>query len=188
MVFTLFLLVLGAYALFCYYKGRDGEVENESDKQEQDANNTELLGVPTRALVMRTLRNMGCEPVVEDGSGHICFEYQGERFCIGAEDECVFINVYDLWWHSLSMDADIEEFARMQKTVNWINGFANCTVLYSFDYEDRMIGLHSRKNILFISQIPNLELYLGSVLNDFFKVQREVLTEIEKQKVIEKQI
>ncbi|MBQ8096500.1 MAG: hypothetical protein IJ243_05380, partial [Prevotella sp.] len=78
-----------------------------------------------------------------------------------------------------------EEFARMQKAVNWINGYANCTVLYTPDQEGRLIGVHSKKNILFIAQIPDLELYLQATLNDFFKVQREVLNEIERQKVKE---
>ena len=81
------------------------------------------------------------------------------------------------------MDADIEEFARLQKAVNLINGSANCTVLYAPDQEAKMIGVHSKKNMLFISQIPDIELYLQAALNDFFKVQREVLKEIEKQRV-----
>ena len=48
-----------------------------------------------------------------------------------------------------------------------------------------MIGIHSKKNMLFIRQIPDLKGYLISVLNDFFKIQRDVMTEIEKSKEVE---
>ena len=179
----LILVVFGLYVLFCYYKGRDGEAENDNDEREQEMEGKELLPIPTRTLVMRTLRTMGCEPVVDDRNGFICFEYQGEYFRIKADNDCPFINVYDLWWHSISMDADIEEFALLQKAVNLVNGSANCMVLYTPYQEAKMIGVHSKKNMLFISQIPDLKLYLLAVLDDFFKVQREVLTEIEKQRV-----
>ena len=178
----LILVAFGLYVLFCYYKGRDGEAENDDDEREQETEGKELLRIPTRTLVMRTLRTMGCEPVVDDRNGFICFVYQGENFRIEADNDCLNINVYDLWWHSLSMDADIEEFAWLQKAVNLVNGSANCTVLYTPDQEAKLIGVHSKKNMLFISQIPDLELYLMAALNDFFKVQREVLTEIEKQR------
>ena len=184
MVSTLvLLLVLGAYVLFCYYQGRDGEAENDNEREGQETDRGELLRIPTRVLVMRTLRNMGCEPVVEDGSGYICFDYQGEHFRIEAANDCPSINVYDLWWHAIPIDADIEEFARLRKAVNLVNGSASCTVIYTPDQEEEEIGVHSKKNMLFISQIPDIELYLQAVLNDFFKVQRWVLTEIEKQKV-----
>ena len=183
MVSTLLLLLaFGAYVLYCYYKGRDGEVENESDGREERLDCEELLSIPTRTLVMRILRMIGCEPVVDDRNGFICFDYQGEYFRIKADNDCPFINVYDLWWHSISMDADIEEFALLQKAVNLVNGSANCTVLYTPNQEAKMIGVHSKKNMLFMSQIPDLKLYLLAVLDDFFKVQREVLTEIEKQR------
>ena len=178
----LILVAFGLYVLFCYYKGRNGDVESRNNGCEEEAEGKELLRIPTRTLVMRTLRTMGCEPVVDDRNGFICFVYQGENFRIEADNDCLNINVYDLWWHSLSMDADIEEFAWLQKAVNLVNGSANCTVLYTLDQEAKLIGLHSKKNLLFISQIPDLELYLMAALNDFFKVQREVLTEIEKQR------
>ena len=190
MVTTLLLLVaLGLYILFCYYKGRDEnveETENDIVSEETD-NGVERLGdCPTRVLVMRTLRNMGVEPKVDENE-NILFQYQGEHFMIEAENECLFINVYDLWWYHLSTYCDVEEFARMQKVVNLINRYSSCTVLYTVNKEAEMIGVHSKKNMLFVQQIPNLEGYLASVLDGFFKVQRNVMTEIEKMKVAEEQ-
>lgn len=140
----------------------------------------------TRDLVLDTLRELGCEyDEVEDIK--IYFTYQGERFMIEADNECFFINIYDLWWHHLSTYCDVEEFAAMQKTINNINAYANCTVLYTINKEAEEIGVHSKKNMLFVRQIPDLKGYLVSVLNDFFKIQRSVMTEIEKYKVVEEQ-
>ena len=51
----LVLLALGAYVLFCYYKGRDGEAENESGERLEKVDCEELLRIPTRVLVMRIL-------------------------------------------------------------------------------------------------------------------------------------
>ena len=73
----------------------------------------------------------------------------------------------------------------MQKRINNINGYTNCTVLYTINKEAGMIGVHSKKNMLFVRQIPNLKGYLVSTLDDFFRVQRLVMTEIEKCKVTE---
>lgn len=191
MVTTLLLLVaLGLYTLFCYYKGReenDEETEDDVVVCEQTDNGVEELGnCPTRVLVMRTLKNMGTEPELDEKE-NFRFQYQGEHFMIEADNDCLFINVYDLWWYHLSTYCDVEEFARMQKVVNLINSYSSCTVLYTINKDAEMIGVHSKKNMLFIQQIPNLEGYLASVLDDFFKVQRTVITEIEKMKVAEEQ-
>lgn len=190
MVTTLLILVaLGLYTLFCYYKGREENVEEmENDiVSDQIDNSIEKLGsCPTRLLVMRVLRNMGVEPELDEKE-NIRFQYQGEKFMVEADNECLFINVYDLWWYHLSTYCDVEEFARMQKVVNLINSYSSCTVLYTINKEAEMIGVHSKKNILFVQQIPNLEGYLTSVLDAFFKVQRTVMTEIERMKVTEEQ-
>ncbi|MBR3479881.1 MAG: hypothetical protein IKH32_04140 [Prevotella sp.] len=191
MVTTLLLLVaLGLYTMFCYYKGREENDEEAKDDVvvcEQTDNDVEELGnCPTRVLVMRTLKNMGTEPELDEKE-NFRFQYQGEHFMIEADNDCLFINVYDLWWYHLSTYCDVEEFARMQKVVNLINSYSSCTVLYTINKDAEMIGVHSKKNMLFIQQIPNLEGYLASVLDVFFKVQRTVITEIEKMKVAEEQ-
>ena len=82
----------------------------------------------------------------------------------------------------------MEEFARLQKAINYINAFVTCTVLYIIHKELEQIGVHTKKSVLFIPQIPNIDGYLVSVLDDFFKTQRLVVTEIEKMKVKEEQL
>lgn len=181
---TLTILVgIGLYTLFCYYKGR----KNEQADSENELKEEQREIVPTRVLLMRTLMSMRCDPLAEENTGRIFFTYQGEQFFATCSNESPFITLYDVWWYQISMDADIEEFACMQKAVNQINAYANCTALYSAHEEERAFGLHLKRNIPFIVQIPDIEVYLKSTLDDFFIAQRALMTEMERNKVKEEQ-
>ena len=87
----------------------------------------------------------------------------------------------------MSVYSDVEDIANLHKVINLANQHANVTVIHTVNREIEEIGVHSRRNILFISQIPEIDQYLISVLYDFFKVQRYVVTELEKCKVRENQ-
>lgn len=138
-------------------------------------------------LVLSTLLKIGCDPETEQQRDHtyVYFTYQGEKYTIECNDSCYFINIYDTWWYSISIYSDIEEIANLHKVINLANQQVNCTLLYTTNKEIEEIGVHSRKNLLFIKEIPELDKYLMGVLNNFFKAQRLVLTELEKCKVIE---
>ena len=141
----------------------------------------------TTGLVTSTLRKMGCDPKTEVKGKRmwIYFTYQGENFTIKCNDESFYINIYDTWWHGISIYSDVEEIANLHSVVNLANQYAYCTLLYTTNKEIEEIGVHSKKNILFIKEIPELDKYLIGTLDDFFKVQRFVLTELEKCKVTE---
>ena len=81
--------------------------------------------------------------------------------------------------------SDVEEIANLHKVINQANLHVNCTLLYTTNNEIEEIGVHSRKNLLFIKEITELDKYLVGVLNGFFKAQKLVLTELEKCKVEE---
>lgn len=141
----------------------------------------------TTGLVTSTLRKMGCDPKTEVKGKRmwVYFTYQGENFTIECNDESFYINIYDTWWHGISIYSDVEEIANLHRVVNLANQYAYCTLLYTTNKEIEEIGVHSKKNILFIKEIPELDKYLIGTLDDFFKVQRFVLTELEKCKVTE---
>lgn len=202
MVHFVFLVVLiiggvNAYIYFYDKKAQKEELERDLERlerirQEIESENTKVdveFEHETRDLVLETLREMECEygEGTEENDIRIRFSYQGEQFMIEADNDCFFINIYDLWWYHISTYCDVDEFAAMQKTINRINAHVNCTVLYTINQEAEEIGVHSKKNMLFVRQIPDLKGYLISTLNDFFKVQRSVMTEIEKCKVTEEQ-
>lgn len=157
-----------------------------NNKTEKEMNVETCLDERTiTGLVLNTLRKIGCEPQMEQqGSNYVYFTYQGENFTIECNDDCFFINIYDTWWYSISIYSDVEDIANLHRVVNLANQYAYCTLLYTTNKEIEEIGVHSKKNILFIKEIPELDKYLMGTLDDFFKAQRLVLTELEKCKVV----
>ena len=195
--------IIVATVLFCFYlfqyisekekaeKEEDQsfqELMNGEHKDEDDMKERKCLDERTIAgLVLTTLRKIGCDPETEEHNNlnYAYFTFQGEKFTIESNDTCKFINIYDTWWHSISIYSDVEEIANLHKTINLVNQYVNCTLLYTTNKEIEEIGVHGRRTILFIKEIPEIDNYLICVLNDFFKAQRFVLTELEKCKVTE---
>lgn len=194
-------IIFAIYYFYHVYKASVEEKEAEEDRffnglmnngseQEAEKEVDQCLDERTiTGLVLSTLRKIGCEPETEtkENTTHVFFTYQGERFTIECNDSCKFIVIYDTWWYELSTYSEVEEIADLHKVINLANQLASCTLLYTVNQEAEQIGVHSRRNILFIPQIPDIDHYLISVLNDFFKAQRFVMTELEKCKVKEEQ-
>lgn len=194
-----------ATVMFCFYLFQYIS-EKRAKEEEEDRYFQELMNSDTNVdkemegarcldertitgLVQSTLRKIGCEPEMEERENvtYVYFTYQGEKFTIECNDNCKFIVIYDTWWYELSTYSEVEEIADLHKVINLANQLASCTLLYTVNQEAEQIGVHSRRNILFIPQIPDIDHYLISVLNDFFKAQRFVMTELEKCKVKEEQ-
>jgi hypothetical protein len=195
--------IIVATVLFCFYlfqyisekekaeKEEDQsfqELMNGEHKDEDDMKERKCLDERTIAgLVLTTLRKIGCDPETEEHNNlnYAYFTFQGEKFTIESNDTCKFITIYDTWWHSISIHSDVEEIANLHKTINLVNQYVNCTLLYTTNKDIEEIGVHSRRTILFVKEIPEIDKYLLCVLSDFFKAQRLVLTELEKCKVTE---
>jgi len=190
--------------MFCFYLYQYIEEKKRAKEEEEDRYFQELKNSDTNVdkemegarcldertitgLVLSTLRKIGCEPETEERGNikYVYFTYQGEKFTIECNDSCKFVVVYDTWWHELSTYSEVEEIADLHKTINLANQYSSCTVVYSINNEIEQIGVHTRRTILFIPEIPDIDHYLISVLGDFFKVQRLVLSELEKCKVTE---
>lgn len=169
------------------YQASESTTVNDNIPEENVNVETCLDERTTTGLVLTTLRKIGCEPQVEpqDNFNYVYFTFQGEKYTIECSDDCFFINIYDTWWYSISIYSDVEEIANLHKVINQANLHVNCTLLYTINNEIEEIGVHSRKNMLFIKEISELDKYLMGVLNGFFKAQKLVLTELEKCKVVE---
>ena len=198
-----------ATVMFCFYlyqyleekrKAKEEEenrsLEEQMNSDSSDSNKDDDMKEATyldertiTGLVLCTLRKIGCEPETEVRGDNtwVFFTYQGERFSIECNDSCQFIVIYDTWWHQASIYSDVDEIADLHRTINVANQHASCSVVYTVNKDIEQIGVHSKRNTLFIPQIPYIDQYLVSVLNDFFKVQRFVVTELEKCKVREEQ-
>lgn len=192
-------IIFAVYYFYHVYKASVEEKEAEEDRffeelknsgknEEMEIEAAKCLDERTiTGLVLSTLRKIGCDYEIEQRGNinWIRFIFQGEHFTIDCNDDNYYINIYDTWWYEISIYSDIEEIADLHKVINIVNRQANCTLLYTVNEETELIGVHSKKNMLFISQIPELDLYLKSAFNEFFKAQRFVLTELEKCKVTE---
>ncbi|MBP1539633.1 MAG: hypothetical protein ILA29_04685 [Prevotella sp.] len=176
------------------YMGTDeyesGEVLNLSN-QEQRSEEANVMKTEndsdTVNLVYEVLRKIGCEPAEEKQIGdeyYVYFNYQGETFLIIAKRDTKWINVYDLWWYSLSSYKDIEEFSILRKLINEENKNGSYIVFYTINNENEQIDVHTKKNVLFIPQIPDIDQYLISVLQYFFETKRNIFIELEKHKVV----
>ena len=167
----------------------ENQMSSDSNKDDDMKEATYLDERTITGLVLCTLRKIGCEPETEvrGDKTWVYFTYQGERFSIECNDCCQFIVIYDTWWYQISIYSDVDEIADLHRTINVANQHAICSVFYIVNKEIEQIGVHSKRNTLFIPQIPYIDQYLVSVLNDFFRVQRFVVTELEKCKVREEQ-
>ena len=162
------------------------ELKNSSKDEDRETDAMECLDERTiTGLVLSTLRKIGCDYEIEQRGNinYIRFIFQGEHFTIDCNDDNYFINIYDTWWYEISTYSDVEEIADLRKVINLANQHTNCSLIYTINKETEQIGVHSKKNMLFISQIPERDLYLKSAFNEFFRAQRFVLTELEKCKV-----
>ena len=146
----------------------------------------ERLSADTRELLMKTLTEMGCEPEEMDAL-HIRFEFQARTFIAAAIDDVAFINIYDYWWYEVPIDSSMEVFARIKKVINSLNRGGSYSVFYSINTEDNVMGIHTKKNILFISEIPMLKDYLKSQLNVFFSAERLFFKELNESLIAERQ-
>lgn len=173
----------------CYLESQMNSDSSDSNKDDDMKEATYLDERTITGLVLCTLRKIGCEPETEVRGDNtwVYFTYQGERFSIECNDSCQFIVLFDTWWYHISIYSDVDEIADLHRTINVANQHASCSVVYTVNKEIEQIGVHSKRNTLFIPQIPYIDQYLVSVLNDFFKVQRFVVTELEKCKVREEQ-
>ena len=191
-----------ATVMFCFYLYRYFEEKREAaeydqfvnglmnsdNHQEEDVKVERCLDERTNTgIVYSSLRKLGCEYETEivDDITWITFKYQGAKFLISCCDGCKVATAYYPWWYALSIYSDLEDIANLQQAINKANQFGSCTLFYETNKESEQIGVYSKSIMLFIPEIPKIDIYLKSVLEDFFKVERYVLTELEKCNVAE---
>ena len=153
---------------------------NTQDNMNKHASISQLQEVlQTKDLVIRTLRAIGCEPSVNEGDeNRIDFQYQGGNFFIITADGYVFTYLYFVWWYDAPLD-NIDALSAIQKAVNNANCQPiGCNVMYTINKEDRIVGVHSRSQILFSPDIRGLDRYLTTELQELFEVRNNVVMEI----------
>lgn len=192
-----FLIILIAVVLFCYFlynKDKKNKEEQEIDRIAKVPNmsvNAEVLplnnnkmeekqNISTRDLCVEILRKLNCEIQFDEENEYtMYFTYQGEHFHIDTWKDCLMIGIWDTWWGTVDLD-DLDDVSRIRKAINVVNINSFLTMVYSIDQEHQQFVVHTKRQCLLVSQIPNIENYLAAMLAGFFDVQRSFKEELDK--------
>lgn len=179
---------------YFYNKSRQDKMNEEMDRivnspssivrtgitSESQTNMDEIQNISTRDLCVNVLRKLNCDVQFdEENSYRMSFTYQGETFQIDTWKDGLMILIWDTWWGSVDLD-DLDDVSRIRKAINTININSSLTLVYSIDQENQRFAIHTKRQCLFIPQIPNIENYLSAMLSGFFEVQRSFKEELDK--------
>ena len=134
---------------------------NEEDKQ-------------TRNLLLKTLKEIGCQPEIDDNNS-IIFKYQGEEFKIDASNDNAFIWIYNVAWMGIKTSNTNADF--LKQAINKANENSTITNLYTINEKIGFITAHCQMASYFAYNIPNHIEYLKSILDDFLSAQKKVQEE-----------
>ena len=142
--------------------------------------------ITTRNLLIKTLNQLGGTILgISEKDGRINYEYQGHQFYFDSTDECLYINIWDPYWYDIPLD-DIDKLALMRKVLNLANINEICQLCYTIEKDDNHAYVHSKRNILLVPQILDIDKYLHSELTMMFNVERHFVTELERISTMEK--
>ena len=187
----LFYIVIKVYECY-YYKKVDNEIPREiqisqgveamklydTDSIKEETTMEETKGTKsTRELFMETLTEIGCQYELseEENDDRIFFDYQGEHFLAGVNNDSFYVHIYDTYWGHVEL-YDIDEFA---------NKTSGVTTFYDIDEVGKNVDVHSKSIIPFMSEMPNLGAFLRVELNEFFRAHQCVKLEMAKQREAE---
>lgn len=133
----------------------------------------------TRDLFLETLTKIGCQYEIDPEDEYISFGYQGENFVASATNEERFVRVWDTFWGHVEL-YDADEFSRLKKAVNHANLNCSTMTVYSINEELKKVDVHCKSVFPLMPQMPDLDDYLRTELNDFFTAHHLVGTEMAK--------
>lgn len=166
------LIVLGLILIVAaYFFGRIGFAVEENKEQSEYAKTNDAIDKAidaedskTRNLVISTLKEIGCQPEIDD-EDDICFKYQNEDFFIKADNDTAFI-IIGSGFGSLSLnDPDINI---LKEAINQTNMDGRITLVYSINNGENIITVFCKHYLPFVQGMPSIQEYLRSNLDNFF--------------------
>lgn len=118
----------------------------------------------TRDLVINTLKEIGCQPEVDDDDD-ICFKYQNEDFFINADNRTAFIII---WSNFGSLSLNDPDINILKDAINQTNMDGRVTLAYFINNEENTITVYCKHYLPFVHEIPSIQEYLRSNLDNFF--------------------
>lgn len=153
------------YSMGGYYSNNDKQMEENSltDETEVDENNSQEVSFNTLDLLVTTLKDLGCQPIIDDDRENsgilVYFSYQGLRFIVFGEDDAPFFDIVCHDVYSCQMD-EPEEMCFMRKTVNDLNWRNPTELLYYYDEIEREANVSMRRFVFFSEEIQYRNHYL----------------------------
>lgn len=160
------------------------ERKQKQTMEQTTSNLTQTVG--TRDLFLETLTKIGCQYELsgEENDNRIFFAYQGEHLFADAQDDAKFVHVYDPNWGQVEL-YEIEKFANLKKVINEANMNYYTTTFYTINEAGSTADVHCRVSVLFIPEIPQIDDYLRSILDNFFRVHQFIGSELAKLEALE---
>ena len=120
--------------------------------------NNSTSELPTRTLLQVALHRLNLQYEF-DAEQNFIVRYQGETFRIVAEDENVYLQIQDLRWYDAPLD-DIDNLSLVYRAVNACNMRDMVRLVYTYDRAENELSLHALYDVLWMSQIPDIEALL----------------------------
>lgn len=163
-------------------KGRAAHAEPAPDggaKPDGGGSASEYAGKSAKDLLVAVLRQLNCKVEFdEENADKMFFTYQGENFCAVASNDCLVATLYDFAWGGVDLD-DLDEVSMLRKAINDVNMYTPVTLVYTIDKDENKMIAHTKRQVLMVPQIPDLEKYLAAMLSSFFDVQRSLAQELD---------
>lgn len=123
----------------------------------------------TQQLMVATLIQIGCQPTINEDDT-VSVTYQGEYFHIDFGG--LYAQIWDLGWSSV--DINDPDLPKIREAVNHTNFDFGPTVVMTDPNDNGTIYFHSRLEILLHPDLPEIDNYLQSNLNMFFRAKESV--------------
>lgn len=161
-------IVLGLILIvIAYFFGRIGFAVEEDKERSEYAKTNDAIDKAidaedskTRNLVISTLKEIGCQPEVDDDND-ICFKYQNKDFFINADNQTAFIVI---WSNFGSLSLNDPDINILKDAINQTNMDGRVTLAYFINNEENTITDY----LPFVHEIPSIQEYLRSNLDNFF--------------------
>ena len=140
----------------------------------------------TQQLMVSTLTQIGCQPTINEDDT-VAVTYQGEHFHIDFGG--LYAQIWDLGWAGVNVNDP--ELPKIREAVNHTNFDFGPTVVMTNPDDKGTMYFHSRLGIFLHPDIPEIDNYLRSSLDMFFRAKEAVRQNfqqitIEQQKTREK--
>jgi hypothetical protein len=145
---------------------------NNEEMEQKEQSETEGLASreEIEAIIMSTLKELGCQPTYNSQSQCIEVAYQGEMF----EFDCPgpYIRVWDLFWTHIDKNDPLVINAFI--AINDANFKYGTTVTMNAPDENGVINIHTHRDIVMYPEFPYKKVYIKDVLDSFFTAKETV--------------